>query len=405
MANFVWIIPRDKEEALGAHGVASSYLVPRNLWKQEAFALEHATVWVVLRGEAYRLALVIRVRAADRILDGYHKDDVLLTTDICESIKLGSNYGNLTAFDLDFSEVMQEGLLEIPDDLAIHFSKVMEKNLFVRLVPPTNRSLSEIKIDLLPKKPAMLVRALYQAITSSLNLKDIWSDGKNKEYRSKPFASVLRAYVQAQLPQIDYKGIEEEVLKRDPFFNLTDSNVAARDVSQENLNSGFFRFDDLFRPIIPELIYARAFSPGEVSRLDFHASIKKTEAAERKHQEILKDVSKYLLWQNIRVFQSASIDLAYCSSGTLNILEIKTAHPENAASQAAKGIFQLAAYMNALDSSFAKISPILLIEKTYRESLDVFLCQTAASLGIKTLFYDARLGWPDRVKELPLPLC
>jgi hypothetical protein len=403
MTSFIWMIHRDKENSLGLHGVAPSYLVPKDLFRHDLSELQGSTLWVVLGGNAYRLALVIRVSAVDRILDGYHKGDILVTTNMCESIKIGEKYVSLSSFNIDFLEVPREGLSKPSESDLFSLRNTLKRNVSIRLAPPSTRSLSDIEIDLLPQRLITLVGTLYQAITSSVNLQDIWGDGKDREYQLKPYASFVRLYVKNRLPQIDFTDLEEEVLKRDPFFNLLHFSPSNSNTAHSFETSIVPRFDDLFRLINPEQIYARAFSSSELSELDLHESIKKTEAAEKKHQEILKDVSAYLMMQNLKVFQSTSVDLAYCLSGVLYVLEIKTAHSKNAVSQAAKGIFQLGSYVNGLSNSFKGVAPILLIQKTDNDSLNAFISSTAATLGIKVLLYDEGLDWPDKAKDLPLP--
>ena len=71
---------------------------------------------------------------------------------------------------------------------------------------------------------------------------------------------------------------------------------------------------------------------------------------------MLKDIAGYLMTCGKRVLQSASVDLVLEDEARLLIFEIKSVDDENAASQVAKGLFQLLHYTDELERCGRSVS-------------------------------------------------
>jgi len=122
----------------------------------------------------------------------------------------------------------------------------------------------------------------------------------------------------------------------------------------------------------------------------------KTENAEVIHQEMLRDICKYLGTRFIELFESTSIDLMIDWNG-MRIYEIKSATLENIIAQCAKCSFQLAYYLEALTEKFRIADFALIVHKIDNDSIQEFCIQTLTRLGIKCLVYDPLHEWPNRL--------
>lgn len=405
MHDFIWVLPRDKAASLGEVGVSTTYILPRAHVTVDASELIGKFIWVVFRGENDRLALVLKAQEVDTILDGYYQDDFVLKPDLQNSLRIGSSFNKLASFAIEFASKAGEGFSEISLTDAEKFLLLLKNNNTVRLIPPANKILTNFIVENPPRNQALLARMVTQIAVSSFNFNDIWCDGRHKKYRSAPYASMAKAYIEHKFPRINLLEIDNELVSSDPYTSILNRKFEIDKSEQMSIPNGQApRVDAIFKVLDPNQIYSRKFSAADLSMLDSIERIKKTEAAEHRHQEILRDVARYLLGEGIQPFQSGSVDLAYKLDETLQVFEIKTTNFENAISQAAKGAFQLACYKNALALDYESIAISLLLEDTGNADLNSFILQTMETLGISTYFYKVEIPWPDRLPNLPLQL-
>ena len=403
MADFVWVVPRDKAILLGEVGVSNTYIIPNSAFTGKSTDLIDSFLWVVLRGDSDRLVLVIKVLNIDRIIDGYYNNDFIVRPDPKYSFKIGSTFMSLASFEVKKQPVAIGAIGEITTEDAGKIIGIIFNNINVRLSPPVKRMFTDFIVEMPSKNKSVLARMVGQIAVSSFNFIDIWGDGKSKKYKSAPFASMSKAYIEMYYPQIDLKEIENLILDSDPFLSILSRDVKSiNSLTHASMPSHSPDVDIFFRLIDPENIFSREFTASSKLSSSIFDQIKKTEAAEKMHQDILRDVSRFLIGQGVQPFQSDSVDLAYMFGGELHIFEIKTSNVMNAISQASKGAFQLACYKNGLDPDYESITASLLIEDTGSEDLNKFLFETVLALGIKTYFYRPKLNWPSRVLGLPL---
>jgi hypothetical protein len=155
-----------------------------------------------------------------------------------------------------------------------------------------------------------------------------------------------------------------------------------------------------FEPIIVEKISSRKFHAIDYN-YDVDSIMVKTEDAEKRHQEILKDICKYLINCKIQPMQSSSIDLAVRKNFEYHIFEIKTTNKKNIISQVAKGIFQLALYSEALINAGKKCSKRTLVFETERDPLiETFIKNAAKSLNIDVMYYFSNNNWPNKLSPI-----
>lgn len=402
MPDFIWVLPRDKAASLGESGVSSTYIIPRAHVRVNISDLLNGLIWVVLRGESDRLVLVIKAYEVDTILEGYYKNDFMIKPDMQNSLRIGSVFNQLSSFVTDVSAAASEGISEISLVDVDKLSFLLKNNASVRLTPPNNKSLN-FPVENPPKNQELLARMVTQIAVSSFNFNDIWCDGQKKRYRASPYASFAKAYIEYQFPKINLLEIEDVLVSSDPYTSILFRKFENKEPPHMLVSSGSVpRVDAIFKTLDPNQIFAREFSTSDLSTLNLLDQIKKTEAAEHRHQEILRDVTRYLIGQGIHPFQSESVDLAYKLNDTLHLFEIKTANLENAVSQASKGAFQLACYKNALAKNYEDIAISLLLEDTGSVDLNDFILDAVQTLGIRIYFYNGDKPWPLRLPNLPL---
>ena len=403
MPDFIWVLPRDKAASFGDVGVSSTYILPHAHAGINASNLVNSFIWIVLRGENDRLALVIKAQSIEKILDGYYKDDFMLTPDLQNSLRIGTAFNQLSSFTTDVSAFSSLGISVISLADAQKLYKLLKINAAVRLTSPTDKSLSNFIVENPPKNHHSLARIATQTAVSSFNFIDIWSDGRHKKYRTAPYASMARAYIENKFKKINLIDIDDELVSSDPYASISNRKFESIQATYWTATSGNApRVDAIFTTLDPNKVFAREFRASDLNTLNPIDRIKKTEAAEQRHQEILRDVACYLLSKGLQPFQSNSVDLAYMLSATLFVFEIKTANLENAITQASKGAFQLACYKNALSAEYESIAISLLLEDTGSAELNSFILDTMQTLGISTYFYNGEVEWPFRLSNLPL---
>lgn len=149
------------------------------------------------------------------------------------------------------------------------------------------------------------------------------------------------------------------------------------------------------RVIDPDKIKSRKFV---MPCLDNDFSIIATEKAEERHQEILRDISHYLIARNIIPLESYSLDLVIKSCAGFVICEIKSANTDNFFRQCEKALSQLLRYDYEFYISEKKVLKKCLIvehctESNYREYIRNFL----AYYGIYVMYYNIDVEWPERL--------
>ena len=130
-------------------------------------------------------------------------------------------------------------------------------------------------------------------------------------------------------------------------------------------------------------------------------------SAEKRHQEMLKDIAEYLLSQGRQAFQTSSVDLALMKGTELSIFELKSVNEENAFSQVEKGLFQLLYYGDALRQCGYLIAESgLVIEANLPVSAVEVFRRILNDVGVTLHVYDASKAWPDRLlPPISLPCC
>jgi hypothetical protein len=152
------------------------------------------------------------------------------------------------------------------------------------------------------------------------------------------------------------------------------------------------KIDTRLVTIDPGSIYARTF----VASLGMLA-MEKTEAAEKRHQAMLRDIVEHLILAGYAPMQSGSIDLCVENESGIVIFELKTTTADNIAEQAAKAIFQLGNYRRALEiTGSSNVRMVLVLERSVDSEIYDTIAEVFLRFGGETFIYDVNYPWPQR---------
>lgn len=400
MSDLIWILDSEKGPSLGSSGVSGSYILPSNEISFASSSLVGKRLWVLLRGPEDRLLLLLKIKKVERIIDGYYTGDYLISPEITESVKLAQGYPAAGRFSTAETRNLNLGLSAIPHELSDSLAALVKSSVQTRLLPPETRLISKIDLQLLPHDTRRLAKSALRAVISHLTLEQVWARGNRGRYG--PFSN----FASTLLSDKGISNVTSELVNAleefDPISVLLTPSVQTQATRHaKDINPP--RVDTEFTEIVPSNIYAREFVSSNLELANIDDALNKTEHAEKVHQSMLKDISEFLIRNAIIPYESGSIDLMYKSGGELIVVEIKSANVNNVLSQAAKGAFQLACYLNVLSKDYDLLSPRLVIHDTGNYDVQNYASDALARLGIKVLIYKPNNPWPGRLQGMPLP--
>lgn len=396
MTDIVWILESERGPAFGSNGVADSYLIPQNDIDIEPKELRGKRLWIVLRGNEDRLFKVIRIKKIERITDGYHTGDYLITPETLDSLKISGSYADGKRYVTTALQSLSLGVKELDDKIGNDLALLVKKCVQIKLVAPDQKLIDKIVFEPAGKNQQNLVKLALKAVISQLSLDQIWGSGTGEKLGA--FANFAAALIKRTFPGEKITDLGKELNSLDPTHHL---DIGIASLIEKKQKPRKPSVDIEFAEIDPEKIYSREFLKKELGNDEMEDTLYKTEMAEKLHQEMLKDISKFLIEQKIKPYQSESIDLMYTLNGYVNLFEIKSANANNIFSQAGKGAFQIGCYLNELSKFYKNIVSRIILLKTDNDDLETFVKEALARLNIIVLFYDPRKSWPERVQELP----
>lgn len=398
MSDIAWILESDKGVAFGSNGVAGSFILPQGDMHIEPHSIAGKRIWVLLRGHEDRLLMVVKVKKIERIIDGYHKGDYIIGSDLTQSIRLVSGYAEATKYKNELTHGLRKGLQVIESSISDNFCKRIAATIQVKLTAPDQKALSNINLQMLPGSHRMVARNAIRTIVSRLTLDKLWASGTGDKL--SPYANFAHALFANTFKGHELAELIRELKTIDPIVSLLDHK--ALDIrSAEGKKEESPKVDLEFTEIEPEKIYAREFLSIDSKLKDLEEALNKTEHAEKMHQEMLKDVVVFLISKGIVPYESCSIDLMYNLGDKLNVFEIKSTTSTNILAQSAKGAFQLACYLNELAKDYKGLSSHLILRRTENHDIELYVTEVLKRLGVPVLFYDPNKSWPARIEGLP----
>ena len=397
MNSFVWILTADKNASFGKSGVSGSYIIPQGDMKVSPKSLSGHRLWILLRGKEDRILLSIKIKKIDRITEGYYDGDFLASVDLLSSFRLVSSYSEAVKYIVKNTKIFSTGIYEISKDDDNSLSQIVIKSVEVKLAKPNIKNNSGLNTKILPRSGQYLAKAAIRMIVSHFNLNEVWAAGSGKKLSA--FSNFANEII---VRETTSKGttttsIENLLKSFDPLVNLFEQPNNTYSISRITSSP---KVDIDFSEIDPKKIYAREFISLGDQFIDLEASLNKTEHAEKVHQEMLKDISKFLISKGITPYESGSIDLIFMSTNKIKVCEIKSATSDNIFAQSAKGAFQLSCYLEELTKQYDNATPHLILKKVGDEDFELYVKKVLSRLGIEALYYDPEHLWPHRLRSL-----
>ncbi|HUW98177.1 MAG TPA: hypothetical protein VMV40_04940 [Acidiferrobacter sp.] len=401
MPDLVWVLDGDKGPSFGSAGVSGSYILPKNVVDLEPESLAGRRLWVVLRGHEDRLLLLVKIKTVERIIDDdYYSGDYWISPEMTGSIKLVSDFAGAARYATMSTRSSMLGVSELSQGSSDALTALVKGSIQTKLLPPDKRSLSKIDFQLLPSNGRRLAQSALRAVVSQLTLEQVWANGTGD--RLGAFSNYACALLTESMGTRPSPGIVYDLKAFDPVSVIFAKEKLGAERREPGYSYNAPCVDTEFSEIEPREICAREFVSTDSKPRNLEEMLKKTGHAEKIHQEMLKDISEYLITNGIKPYESSSIDLLYRSKEKLNVFEIKSSNVDNILSQSSKGAFQLACYLNELSKDYDNLNARLVLHVTQSPELQKYAVDTLLKLGIEVLFYDPGKSWPNRIPGLPL---
>lgn len=380
-----------------SEGVSAGYVLPKSYAPEAPAVLAGGFIWIVLRGiRGDALFAQIYVEMVEQFEDGFNAGDFLLTTNLAKSYRCSTTYeSGLINFPVRETTSLPLGLNEIEEGTFEGLSSHARRATAIKLQKPSVTTLGRIDLPLFQGISAITAEAVIAATTRHLPLEEIWASNKPK---LPPFANFAYYALLATCGDDIAESLQKKLSVSDPTIATID---ASRNIDSPCGQGQSPVVDINLLPIDPDRIYARKFVARCQNPIDLADIAEKTEHAEKRHQDMLRDIVIRLKNLGFSPLQSSSIDLFVAAKSTFFLFELKSATAQNIMSQAAKGAFQLGCYMNALVGERCSSGKLVLVlETTGVPRLDSYVFDVLRTLGLSALFYDISKPWPNRLAGL-----
>ncbi|MBR0197134.1 MAG: hypothetical protein IJQ34_03280 [Kiritimatiellae bacterium] len=395
---YAWIVPESWMGLMNANdGVAPCYTLPL-VSLPSAQNLPGAHVFIIVRGNKgdYLFARVV-VNSVERCEDEVGNSlGHLLNIDVATSFRTFRSYADIQALDYKTNALVEFsiGLSSISNSIAAELDKQIKAKTqrlikhfsereYLRITPPINQC-SALFAD----------KVLLREIASRFCVSELWGSQRVQN----PIAHLAIEYLKRHPNFVSNGGIDDVVKRLATVPLITPvSFLTANEPTDAHSNNAIPEVDLSLVPINPNEIKIRRFVARRKA-IPIDEMLQKTEAAEKRHQEMLKDISSYLLKNGKKVFQSESIDMAIKCEAGLFVFELKSIACNNAFSQIAKGFFQVLYYSDALMQCGVPIfGKGLIVESNLTEEMADVFSRILGNIGISLYFYNSSHPWPDRI--------
>lgn len=398
---FVWILDAGIDPYLqGSGGISFSYVLPGSQAPDVPESLAGANIVVCLRGvRGDLLFALIRIAQVERFEDGLNAGDYLLTVSPFDSFRCVRSYDEgAESFSTSEFSAVSSGLHEITEKIYEKIKSNVVSQTIVRLKPPSEadmKRLAGLNIGL----KSVSAKSAMESVLAKKTLEELWANSNKPKL--PPFAHFAYRSIEAQKGEEEANKWIKELSALDPTVKKVGKNAdTLGETNDVDINIPTVDLD--LKPIDPDRLYARKFIARDTDILDLESMLEKTEHAEKRHQDMLRDIVIYLQETGLTPMQSSSIDLfVKTADKTSTTFEIKTTTKNNVLAQAAKGLFQLGCYAKAMkQEGFESNSLVLVMEDIFSDKLNAYVYDVLKNFGICVLFYDGEKSWPDKLPGL-----
>ncbi len=397
MKSYVWTVDSALAPHLRGNGVVSpSYVMPRALVPRKPENLAGARIWVVLRSaRGSSLFGKLHVDMVEIFEDGMNAGDFCLTVDMSKSFVCSRETDvPVDSFKTPFTK--GTGLQEADEETSARMIEVVERNVTIKLQEFPKALFKKVKDVPLKGDISSKARALITAATAALCLDELWGSGSKT--KMPPFANFAYRWLTEYHDDEATPEMAKTLSDADPTIVRAKQKPSTGKKQHEKRSVPVI--DIHLAPIDPDKIFARRFVAKDSVGIDYADSIEKTEHAEKRHQDMLREIASRLRSVGLNPMQSSSIDLFLQIQEKNLVFELKTATPDNLTGQCAKGLFQIGCYGDALNGNgYENIHPALIVETTGQPELDAYASRILASFDVAAFFYYPEKPWPQKVSE------
>lgn len=387
----LWIIDATKESYVSASGkLSTTYVLPRAEVYIDIEKLPGTYLWIVLRGKkgdvVYR---ILAVEYVEQFEEGYYTGDFLITISMSRSSALVASYRIGQPINRDLFKNYTPGLFVLEDNLHVDLVSSVSQKIRRSISKPGPR---ELKRVLESEAPSGDPEQLLRSIVARYSMDEIWAgSGAFKQSPYAYFACCAAEEVNGSTMRKHFS----QCIKSDPVSILLVASKAPPDVLRNDRPP---KVDTILVPIDPNKIFIRKFLAHSDNPSNAEERVRKTQNAEKQHQDMLRDVCTFLLDRDFQPKQSCSVDLFINTGGANLLFELKSANNDNILSQVAAGIFQLGCYRKAFDL-WNKMNNrmVLLIQSFGNQEMAEYVSDIGRSFGVEVMMYDIEKPWPDRV--------
>lgn len=370
MASYLWLIPPEGALAL-THELPRSLIVPHVQASNLGYRINGETIWIVDNNEGYLLAKVVASQTS-KFIQGINKGDSLIHIDFSQSVRIGAR----KIFVKESLHAFNIGITELNENQHISWSRLVLNLVETKFLAPKVESLKipfeqhirDVRIGLEDSTMAFLIQRL--------SVDQVWR--KESEIHHGPYASFAKALLQAcGISNLEYQ---------EHYLNQIDPICSLEIIPDANLNAKIpTKVDLFFTEIDPTKVTYRQFTDTGSIR-DKKMAISMLNDAERRHQQVLKLISEFIVSIELIPQQSNSVDLLVNKGKVTLLCEIKTIHETNFESQIAKGIYQVIKYELAMNGRFGEVSSVLIIEGNANRVELIRAERVAERLGVEVVW-------------------
>lgn len=349
-----------------------------------------SVVWV-LRQEAGKRVIhaKMHVSAVEILLEGPQVGCVVLQGDIDRSFYYEPETGDRGTWAFDYeaglASLSEDHLSEVSNETAQALQRHVADAVGLRFNPPTlpNFDLAPDTLGSIDTIVPTLIRCLKRKV----------SVGDLHKHARHPYGwSVYESIAFFRLLELGYDdltataAVEEYASRRMEEFRTKQAPA----------------IDLAFREIVPSAVVARSLMATAPSATDWITALAKADMAEKRHQEILRNTSAFLIQLGHRPLQSASVDMALpMRGGALNLVEVKSSTRDNFFNQATHGAMQLLHYRFGIEQDHRSVGKLALLIEDCEEGAIIDYVETfLSSLDIVLLLYRKAFEWPNRVPKI-----
>lgn len=394
---YAWIVPDSWLPLMQAQGgVAPCYAVPVSVL-QTWEGLPGATLYIIARSKSgdCLFARVVVESVDVAVDDNDEPTEYLLNINLAKSLRV-SRVGNQDdARDFSIKAFVNAGFgftTAAADEVATAEQLIRNgiKFLFTHVSETT---LAKIDPPVQKCGSVFAPMIVLKEVVSRFALSEMWGGVKFPH----PIANFVAHYISGNPEFLSSGTVEDslEVLKGYAWLRPAgDENKVTPETPQV---SALQAVDITLTPINPSEVKVRHFA-AHVQSVSVETVMRKTESAERRHQQMLRDIAEHFIKEGVTPYQSESIDLAVKHGAETSIFELKSLTPTNIVQQISKGVFQLLYYSQVLRDCGAGVKEMnLIVEAGCPDAVMAMMGAIVARTGAALLVYDSDKEWPERL--------